>query len=144
MHMRATKSAGGMTLLEILVGMAIFAIGCFTLTQVIFGAMQSKTGKRRTVVATSLAHERMAEIMRASRFSDISKRNFPDEQYGRVAGGSPEYSAYRRIVMIADSTDVRGRSILKEVRVEVEWREGGKRRSVSLHSNIFRADALGQ
>jgi type II secretory pathway pseudopilin PulG len=141
---RTIRTIAGMTVLEILVGMAIFAIGCFTLTQVIFGAMQSRTGARRTVLATSLAHEKMAEIMRAARFNEISEWNFPNEDYGSVAGGSGEYGSYRRTVSIADSTDAHGRSILKDVKVEVEWRENGKRRSVSLHSSIMRADALGQ
>jgi prepilin-type N-terminal cleavage/methylation domain-containing protein len=136
------RSPEGMTLIEVLVGMAIFAIGCFTLTQVMLGAMTSEAATRRTVVATSLAHARMSEIAATERFGDIREENFPDEDYGAVAGGAAGFEPYRRTVTIADSTDARGRAIMKTVEVEVEWREGGKRRSVSLRSSIPAADSF--
>lgn len=139
---RIMKNSGGMTLLEILVGLAIFAIGCFTLTQVIFGAMKSGASARKTVVATTLAHERMSQIMKAGRFGDIREENFPDEDYGRVGGGAGDYGSYRRTVTITDSMDSSGSSLMKTVEIEVEWRESGRRRNVSLRSCVTRADMI--
>ena len=133
-----------MTLIEVLVGMAIFAIGCLTLTQVMFGAMKSGTAGRKTAKATTLAHERMAEIMASGRFGDIREENFPDEDYGRLNRGAGDCVAYRRIVTITDSTGASGQSVVKTIEVEVEWREGVRRRNVSLRSSVTRADVFAE
>ena len=136
------KSAIGLTVIEVLVGVAIFAIGCFTLTQVMFGAMSSQAATKKTVVATTLAEERMSQIMAAIQLGDINEESFPDEGYGQIGGGAGEYAAYRRTVTIADSTDAWGRLIMKTVEIEVEWRESGRRRNVSLRSSVPAADSF--
>ncbi len=128
----------GMTLIEILVGMVIFAIGVLALTRVMFGAMRANTKSKHVVVATNLAHQRMEQILGSMRYSDITNANFPTEDYGTVAGGDPDYANYRRSVAIADSLDALGSSVMKEVIVRVEWREKGVDRNVELRSSISR------
>lgn len=131
----AKRFTTGTTLIEVLVGIAIFAVGCFTLTQLMLGAATSEAAARRTIVASRLAEERMSEIA-AARFEEISEENFPDEDFGRVGGGGNGLDGYRRTVAIVDSVDARARRFMKSVEVEVEWREGGRRRNVSLRSNL--------
>jgi hypothetical protein len=130
------KGAIGLTVIEVLVGIAIFAVGCFTLTQVMFGVMSSEAATKKTVVATSLAEERMSQIVAAIQLGDINEESFPDEDYGQIGGGAVEYAAYRRTVAIADAAGAPGRGVMKTVEVEVEWREGGRRRNVSLRSSV--------
>lgn len=139
----STFGRRGMTVIEVLVGMTIFAIGCFTFTQVMFGAMQSKAAERYTVLATSLAHERMAEIVSSGDYAGMNETRWPDEDFGEVGGGADEYAGYRRTVTIADSLGALGQSVLKDVRVEVQWREGGRLRHVSLRSSVPRASQAG-
>lgn len=141
--LESTRGRGGMTVIEILVGMTIFAIGCFTFTQVMFGAMQSKAAERFTVVATSLANERMTEIMSKGDYASLNESAWPDENFGEINGGAPEYAGFRRTVTIADSLGRRGESVLKDVRVEVQWREGGRLRHVSMRSSVPRASQAG-
>jgi prepilin-type N-terminal cleavage/methylation domain-containing protein len=128
----------GMTLVEIMVAMTIFAIGLLGLSRVMFAVMHSNLKSKHTVVATNLAHQKMEQIMSATRFNDITEVDFPDEDYGQVDGGSTEYSGFKRTVTIADSLNTLGNSIFKEIVVKVEWRESGKSRDVELRSSISR------
>ena len=128
----------GMTLIEILVGMTIFAIGLLSLSQVTFQVMHANLRSKHTVVATNLAHQRMEEIMSAMRYDDIIGNNYPDEDYGQVDLGNPDYSNFKRTVTIVDSLDALGGSVLKEIMVEVEWREFANTRNVELRSSISR------
>lgn len=128
----------GMTLVEILVGMTIFAIGVLALTRVMFGAMRSNVKSKHVVVATNLAHQRMEQILGSMRYSDITAANFPTEDYGTISGGNPDYSIYRRSVAITDSLDALGSSVMKEITVRVEWREQGVDRNVEMRSSISR------
>ncbi len=140
---KPTRDRRGMTVIEVLVGMTIFAIGCFTFTQVMFGAIQSGAGERYTVVATSLAHERMAEILSSGDYAMLNESEWPDENFGEVRDGERDFAAYRRTVTIADSLGQWGQSVLKDVRIEVQWREGGRLRHVSLRSSVPRASFAG-
>lgn len=128
----------GMTLVEVLVGMVVFAIGLLSLSQVMFQVMHSNRTSRNTVVATNLAHERMEQIVSSTRYNNITNANFPDETWGQVNGGTPEYASYQRTVAIADSLNALGNSIYKEITIRVEWRERGRTRDVELRSGVSR------
>jgi type IV pilus modification protein PilV len=132
------KNNDGMTLVEVLVGMMIFAIGLLGLSRVIFKVMQANMQSRHTVVATNLAHQRMEQIMSSTRYGSITEANFPDEDYGQVNDGASDYAIYSRNVAIADSLNSLGNSVLKEITVRVEWNESGRARNVELNSSISR------
>ncbi|MDD4857837.1 MAG: prepilin-type N-terminal cleavage/methylation domain-containing protein [Candidatus Krumholzibacteria bacterium] len=139
--MRMKKRIGGtagMTLVEILVGITIFAIGVLGLTRVMFQAMQANVKSKHLVVATNLAHQRMEQIISSMRYDNITATNFPTEDYGAINGSSADYSFYRRTVTIADSLNALNSSVMKEVIVRVEWREKGGTRNVEMHSSIAR------
>lgn len=135
---RILGNQDGMTLIEILVGMTIFAIGLLGLSRVTFQVMHANLSSRKTVIATNLAHERMEQLVSVTRYGTIVANNFPDEDYGQVNGGSPDYTGFRRTVAIADSLNALGNSVMKEITVRVEWRESGKTRDVQLRSSISR------
>lgn len=132
------KSNRGMTLVEIMVGMVVFAIGILGLSQVMFRVMHSNLQSKHTVIATNLAHQRMEQLMGSLRYDNITEANFPDEDYGQVNGGDPDFSNFKRTVTIADSLNALGNSILKEITVRVEWKSNGRTRNVELRSSISR------
>jgi prepilin-type N-terminal cleavage/methylation domain-containing protein len=130
------KNHEGMTLVEILVAMTIFAIGLLSLSRVTFQVMHANLSSKHTVVATNLAHQRMEQILSSTRYNSITVTNFPEEDYGSVDGGNSEYSIYKRTVSVVDSLNALGNSVLKEVTVRVEWREAGVNRNVEFRSSI--------
>lgn len=139
--MRMKRSFGnnaGMTLVEILVAMTIFAVGVLSLTRVMFQAMHSNVRSKHVVVATNLAHQRMEQILSSTRYDNITAGAFPTEDYGTIEGGKPDYSSFRRAVAIADSVDALGSSVMKEVTVRVEWRDNGRDRNMEIRSSISR------
>ena len=135
---RLFGSNAGMTLVEILVAMTIFAVGVLSLTRVMFQAMHSNMRSKHVVVATNLANQRMEQILSSTRYDNITAAAFPTENYGTIEGGKPDYSPFRRAVAIADSVDALGTSVMKEVTVRVEWRDNGTARNTQIRSSISR------
>ncbi len=132
------KDSNGMTLIEVLVGLTIFAIGLLGLSRVSFQAMHANLRSKHTVIATNLAHQRMEEIISATRYDNITEPGYPDEDYGNVNGGMGEYAKFNRAVSVVDSLNAIGTSVMKEVSVRVEWNEMGTVRNVELRSSISR------
>jgi prepilin-type N-terminal cleavage/methylation domain-containing protein len=135
---RSIGGISGMTLVEIIVGMTIFAIGVLSITRVMFQAMHANVRSKHVVVATNLAHQRMEQILSSTRYDNITSTTFPTEDYGTLDAGNQDYAAYRRIVAIADSTDALGSSVMKEVTVRVEWQESNGQRHAQIRSSISR------
>jgi type IV pilus assembly protein PilV len=139
--MRTKRSFGnnaGMTLVEILVAMTIFAVGVLSLTRVMFQAMHSNLRSKHVVVATNLANQRMEQIMSSTRYDNITAAAFPTENYGTIENGKLDYSHFRRTVAVADSVDALGTSVMKEVTVRVEWKDNGRARNTQIRSSISR------
>jgi prepilin-type N-terminal cleavage/methylation domain-containing protein len=128
----------GMTLVEVLVAITVFAVGVLSLTQVMFRVMQANVRSKHVVVATNLAHQRMEQILSSMRYSTITTNTFPSENYGAVNGGAREYAVFKRTVAIADSLDALGTSIMKDVTVRIEWRDKGRTRNMQIRSSISR------
>jgi Tfp pilus assembly protein PilV len=134
-HIGGTR---GTTLVEVIVGMTVFAIGVLSLTHVMFQAMRANVRSKHIVVATNLAHQRMEQILSSMRYDNITAATFPTEDYGTVEGGNTSYARFRRSVAIADSTNAIGASVMKEVTVRVEWREGRAIRNMQIRSSVSR------
>ncbi|MGD1048856.1 MAG: hypothetical protein ABR899_08920 [Candidatus Krumholzibacteriaceae bacterium] len=128
----------GTTLVEVIVGMTVFAIGVLSLTHVMFLAMRANVRSKHVVVATNLAHQRIEQIISSTRYDNITAAAFPTENYGAVEGGNASYIKYKRVVAIADSTNSIGTSVMKEVTVRVEWQEGRSVRNMQIRSSISR------
>lgn len=139
--MRIRKLIGGkrgVTLVEIIVGMTVFAIGVLSLTRVMFLSMRSNVRSKHVVVATNLAQQRMEQIISSTRYDNITAAAFPTENYGTIEAGAANYTKFKRIVAIADSTNALGSSIMKEVTVRVEWQDGTVVRNMQIRSSISR------
>ena len=66
---RFIGGSAGMTLVEVLIAITIFAVGILSLTRVMFHVMQANVKSKHVVVATNLAHERMEQILTSGRGS---------------------------------------------------------------------------
>jgi type II secretory pathway pseudopilin PulG len=128
----------GTTLVEIIVGMTVFAIGVLSLTHVMFLAMRANVRSKHVVVATNLAQQRMEQIISSTRYDNITAAAFPTENYGTIEAGNASYTKFKRSVAIADSTNSLGSSVMKEVTVRVEWQDGAVLRNMQIRSSISR------
>ncbi|MBN2069962.1 MAG: prepilin-type N-terminal cleavage/methylation domain-containing protein [Candidatus Krumholzibacteriota bacterium] len=132
------RSQKGMTLVEVIVALTVFAIGVLGLSRVMFRAMHANMNSKHTVVATNLAHEKMEEVIGSIRYSAINSTNFPSEDFEQVNVADPEYRIFKRTVAISDSLNAVGNSVMKEITVRVEWRQADRVRNVELKSSISR------
>ncbi|MCP4547755.1 MAG: hypothetical protein GY835_14940 [bacterium] len=126
----------GYSILEAVVAMTLFAIGIMALSQSYLGIMRAQGNARSQETATQCAHDRMEEIVNSMKYSNINTTNYPSEDYGEVNGGSDLFDSFSRSVVIADSLNLLGNSVLKEITVEVKWQAAGGERAVSLNSVI--------
>jgi|WetSurMetagenome_2_1015567.scaffolds.fasta_scaffold822460_1 type IV pilus assembly protein PilV len=128
----------GFTLLEVLIAMTIFSIGVLALAQVQFAASSNNMQSRLTSTASSLASDRLEEIVYGPSFDGIRTTTYPSEAYGAVDSNNPRYKQFQRTVAIQDSLDVAGRVSLKTVRVRVTWHALHGDRHVELMSRVAR------
>ncbi len=128
----------GSSLVEILIGMTIFAVALLGLSHSMFGVMNADITSKNTIKATNLAHQRLEHVMSSLRYDSINMTNYSNEEYGQISGGAREYQKFKRSVTITDSTNALGFSVLKEITVKVEWVEQCGTRNVELNSSISR------
>lgn len=132
------RGDSGFTLLETLVAMTLFSIGILGLAQVQFAASRSAMSSRHASTAALLASDRLEECLATPSFAGITAANFPDEDYGDVAGGDSRYEQFARNVTVQDSLDVAGRVALKTLTVRVTWETARGERDVELSSCVAR------
>jgi len=90
-------------------------------------------------LATSLAEDRMEEILHNPVYADITEANFPSESQGQVHYGDPKYSKFTRSVTIVDSLNVLMQSMMKNVTIDVSWWGlSQKTVSVTLYGRVAR------
>jgi prepilin-type N-terminal cleavage/methylation domain-containing protein len=138
MVMQTQARENGFTLVETMVAMTLFAIGVLALAQVQFAASRNTMKAKLTTQATSLASDRIEQCVYGPAFADITEDNFPDEDYGEVAGGDERYARFTRAVTVEDSLDFAGRITLKTVTVQVTWNDINGQRNVELSSRVAR------
>jgi prepilin-type N-terminal cleavage/methylation domain-containing protein len=138
MVMQTQAREDGFTLVETMVAMTLFAIGVLALAQVQFAASRNTMKAKLTTQATSLASDRIEQCVYGPAFADITEDNFPDEDYGEVAGGDERYARFARTVTVEDSLDFAGRITLKTVTVQVTWNDINGQRNVELSSRVAR------
>ncbi len=133
-----TGDEKGSSLVEILIGMTIFAVVLLGLSHSMFGIMHANITSKNTVKATNLAHQRLEHVISSLTYDSINMINYSNEEYGQISGGASEYQKFKRSVTIVDSTNALGSSVLKEITVKVEWVEQRGTRNVELNSSISR------
>lgn len=130
---------GGFTLVEVVMTMVLLSVGLLSLGPLMIGVVRGNRFAQDLTLATSLAEDRIEEILHQVNYSDITEANFPDEAQGQVHSGDSMYRKYARSVAIVDSLDVLSRSVLKSVTVTVSWTGLGDRpHDITLYGRVAR------
>jgi len=119
--------------------MVLLSIGIMSLGPLMLSVVRGNRFAQNLSLATSLAEDRMEEILNHNVFADITLANFPSEAQGQVKQGDDAYTRYERTVAIADSVDAGGRTVIKTVSVTVTWLGMSRNtHSVNLHGRVAR------
>ncbi len=130
---------GGFTLIEVVVTMVLLSVGLMGLGPMMISVMQGNRFAQDMTLATSLAEDRIEEILHQPVFSSIMDSGFPDEPQGQIRNGDAKYRKFSRTVSVVDSTDVLGRILMKNVTVVVSWTGlSGRTHDVTLHGKVSR------
>ena len=129
----------GFTLVEVVMTMVVLSVGLLSLAPLMLAVVRGNRFAQDMTLATSLAEDRLEEILHDPNFSRIIKINFPDEAQGQIRQGDPKYTKFARSVAIVDSTDALGRCAMKNVTVRVSWTGlASKTLSVTLYGRVAR------
>jgi len=114
------STEGGFTLIEVLIGVSIFAIGILAVAKMQYAAVRNTTVGNLTSQATMLAHQKMEEI-KATPFADLIDEVEPNLDADGNAGGG----IYNRTTTINPALGAHAR----QVDVQVQWSapHGGNR-----------------
>jgi hypothetical protein len=119
--------------------MVLLSFGIMSLGPLMLSVVRGNRFAQNLSLATSLAEDRMEEVMNHPVFSGITAANFPSEPQGQVEQGDATYARYARSVAIADSLDASGRVVLKSISVTVTWSGMNQTsHSVNLHGRVAR------
>jgi prepilin-type N-terminal cleavage/methylation domain-containing protein len=130
---------GGFTLVEVVMTMVLLSVGLLSLAPVMLAVVQGNRFAQNITLATTLAEDRLEEILNHPVYAQITLANYPSEAQGQIRGGDPKFTRFARSVTVTDSLDVLGRSLLKSVTVTVTWlRQTGQTSQVTLHSRVSR------
>lgn len=120
MSQLVTRQRGGFSLLELMVAVAILAIGLIGVLQVVSQGLRVSWQSEERTVASELAEQRLAEALLD-----------PELEPGSDSGDfGEEYPVYRWSQTV-DETELEG---LYRVTVEVSWDSGVKTRAVELET----------
>lgn len=115
---------GGFSLIELLIGIAIFGIGMLAVARLQYATVRNTTVGNITSQATMLAHQKMEEI-KATPLADLV-----DEVENNIdADGNPGSGIYNRTTTISVPTDPDLALHARRVDVQVQWNaaHGGNR-----------------
>lgn len=126
------KREEGFTLNEILISIALIAIGVLGFSLNTMGVIQGNFISGNVTAATSLAQDKMEELKAQTSFADVPNNcSTPPEQNITVTGASG--GIYSRCWEIKNSGLGSG---LKEINVTVSWRDYANR-SVTLSTLVY-------
>ena len=132
-HLRLSAESG-FTLIEVLIGISIFAIGMLAVARLQMHTVRNTTIGNVTSQATMLAHQKMEEL-KTMAFADLTNEveNDIDEEGNTGTGG-----IYNRTTTITAPTDVDLAAHARQVRVQVQWNAAhGGNRTIEVNSLTY-------
>jgi len=122
----------GFTIIEVLIGISIFAIGMLAVARMQYYSVRNTTVGNLTSQATMLAHQRMEEI-KAMNFDDLDALASPVVENDLDDEGNPG-GIYNRTTTIAAALGTHAR----EITVQVQWNAAhGGDRTVEVNSLTY-------
>jgi len=121
----------GFTLNEILISIALIAIGVIGFSVNTVGVIQGNSISGNVTVATNLAQDKLEELKTPGSFTNVNNCSSPPDHL-TAAGASG--GIYNRCWVITDRTDLG--TGLKEIDITVSWRDYISR-SVTLSTLVY-------
>ena len=123
---RLKKNDDGFSLLEVIVALAIMAIGFVTVSQLFSGSIRSVSLSEQYLKGTTLAHSKLGELEVSNYSVSAFEGTFPDEK------------KYRWELQIKPHTsslnDKENNILLSEVTLNVLWEDKGKTHDIELNT----------
>lgn len=111
----------GFSLLEVVITMVVLSIGLLSLAPLMIAVVRGNRFAQDMTLATTLAEDRMEEILHNPVYANITEANFPSEAQGQIHQGDPKYDKFGRTVTIVDSLNILSQSEMKNLTVTVSW-----------------------
>jgi len=111
----------GFTLVEVVMTMVVLSVGLLSLAPLMMAVVRGNRFAQNMTLATTLAEDRMEEILHNPIYDDITEANFPSETQGQIHQGDPKYNKFGRTVAIVDSLNILSQSVMKNVTITVSW-----------------------
>ena len=127
------KRTEGFTLIEILVAIGLIAVGILSFSLNTIGVMRGNYISGNYTIATSLAQDKMEELLVQTSFTDVDNCTNPPDQDITATGGTG--GIYDRCWEIAAPSPSLGAN-LKQIDVTVSWRDY-LNRTVTLSTLVF-------
>ncbi len=130
--MRCLKSAGGFTLLEILVAFTILAIAFSSIFQLFGGTLRTIENSERYALAAVLAEQTMNEKLFGEEFEVGSEAGVYEGN--ESFKWSTEIGEYEEVIGLEMETEHLLQPVTYSVKVTVGWEDGKRERSLELVS----------
>ncbi len=125
------KSEDGFTLNEILISIALIAIGVIGFSVNTIGVIQGNFISGNVTIATNLAQDKLEELKAPGSFTNVNNCSSPPDHLTATGASG---GIYDRCWTITDRTDLG--TALKEIDVTVSWRDYISR-SVTLSTLVY-------
>jgi len=126
------SNSKGFTLIEVVIAMAVIAIGMFSMMSLIITVTKGNSHSKKVTTATTLAQDQMEQIKRLGFGNAILAQG--TEDYGtmnKINGYTSDYNGYRRVTTVFTNTPVAG---MVTGSVTVHWTPGTH--SITLATSI--------
>ena len=123
----------GFSIIEILIGLTVFAIGILALAKVQIVSMKGNTNSRQMTEASFLATSRMETLTRLPFASLVDDGAGTLNSTAGDADGSEQLSVSGKPYVVSwNIDDDNPATAMKMIRVIVDWQEGGSQKTVTL------------
>ena len=117
------QNSGGFTLIEVLIAIVILSAGLLGMAGLLTGIMQGNSHSSNVTTATTLAEQKMEDIMRLGYGGIASADTTTTEGYNSIGS----YPDYKRVTAVDVDNPAAG---LKTVTITVYWDADGKSAAV--------------